>query len=105
MPQSMHGGAGEGVVVVMPGLAQRGQGEPGDVGRAIVGVEPSPAEEVAHRVDAPGDVMDEEHPHQATPEQAGQGARDSTADEEARDSREQEAGDRDRDEAALISRR
>src|ERR1700750_397261 len=55
----------------MPGLAQRGEREPEDVGGLIVGVEAALAEEVTHRVDAPGDVVDEEHSHQSAPEVAG----------------------------------
>ena len=63
----MEGGAGEGVVVVVPGLAERGQGEPEHVGGAVVGIKAPGAEEVAHGVDAPGDMVDEEDPHQAAP--------------------------------------
>ena len=40
----------------------------------VVHVEAARAEEVADRVDAPGDVVDEEDPHQAAPEQAGERA-------------------------------
>ncbi len=72
--QAVDGGAREGVVVVVPGLAERGEREPEDVGRLVVDLEAARAEEVADRVDAPGDVVDEEDPHQAAPEQAGGGA-------------------------------
>ena len=65
---------GEGVVVVMPRLAERGQREPGDVRRMVVGLETAGAEEVAQRVDAPGDVVHEEDPHEPAPEQAASGA-------------------------------
>ena len=37
--QAVEGGAGEGVVVVVPGLAERRQREPEDVGRLVVDVE------------------------------------------------------------------
>ena len=49
------------MVVVVPGLAERDRGEPGQVARLIAGCERSPAEEVAERVDAEGDVVQEQH--------------------------------------------
>ena len=70
--QAVDGGAGKGVVVVVPGLPSEGSGQPEDVGRAVVGLKAAAAEEVADRVDAPGDVVDEEDPHQPTPEQPRQ---------------------------------
>jgi hypothetical protein len=38
-PQPVFRGAGEGVVVVVPGLAERGEGEPEDVGGVVVDLE------------------------------------------------------------------
>ena len=46
-----------------------GQRQPEDVRRLVVGVEAAAAEEVADRVDAPGDVVHEEDPHEAAPQQ------------------------------------
>src|SRR5262245_60491954 len=48
---------GEGVVVVVPGLAEGREREPPDVGRPIVGREPAGSVEVADRVDRPGHVV------------------------------------------------
>ncbi len=67
----MHRGAGEGVVVVVPGLAERGKGEPEDVRGPVVHLEAARSQEVADRVDAPGHVVDEEDADQAAPEQSG----------------------------------
>src|SRR5262245_57709649 len=78
----MEGGAGESVVVVVPGLAERGQRQPEDVGRTVVGLKATCAEEMAHGVDAPGDMVDEEDPHQAAPEQAGEGTEQGAGDQE-----------------------
>ena len=62
--------AREGVVVVVPGLAERGDGEPEHVGRLVLGREAPPAEEVADRVDREGHVVDQEDAHEAGPEEA-----------------------------------
>src|ERR687891_2238585 len=84
--QPVEGRAGEGVVVVVPGLAERRRRQPPDVGRVVVGLEATSPVEVADRVDAPRDVVDEEDPHQPTPEQggetAGERAGESPADRE-----------------------
>src|SRR5690242_1744980 len=63
----VHGRRGEGVVVVVPGLAQRRKGEEPVVAALVpAGIRPAP-EHVADRVDAPGDVLEERDPHQAAP--------------------------------------
>ena len=49
--QAVQRRAREGVVVVVPGLAERGQREPEDVGRLVLRAEAPAAEEVADRVD------------------------------------------------------
>ena len=67
--QAVDGRARERVVVVVPRLAERGEREPDDVGRVVVGGEAPAAEEVADRVDRPGDVVHEEDPHEPAPEQ------------------------------------
>ena len=67
-PQAVPRGGGEGVVVVVPGLAERGQREPEHVAATeVVGVEAPAPEEVADRVDRERDVVEEEDPHQARP--------------------------------------
>ena len=61
----------ERVVVVVPGLAERERREPEQVARLVAGLEVPAAEEVAQRVDAVGHVVDDEHAHEAAPQQAG----------------------------------
>src|SRR3954467_707216 len=63
--EAVHGGAREGVVVVVPGLAEGRQCEPEDVGRVVLDVEALVAKEVANGVDRPRHVVDEEDAHQA----------------------------------------
>lgn len=58
------------MVVVMPGLPEREHGKPGDVGRLILDVKSATPEEMADRVHRPGDVVDEEDPHQPAPDVA-----------------------------------
>ena len=81
--QAVHGRAREGVVVVVPRLAERGDGEPEDVGRVVLDVEAPAPEEVADGVDRPRHVVDEEDAHEAAPEQAGERAGDPAGDEVA----------------------
>src|SRR5438477_11217295 len=52
----------ERVVVVVPRLAERKRREPGQVPRLVPGLERLAAEEVTERVDAEGDVVEEEDP-------------------------------------------
>ena len=59
---------------------KRGQGQPCDVGRVVVGLEPAGAEEVADRVHAPRDVVHEEDADEPAPEQAAGGARERSGD-------------------------
>ncbi len=59
---------GEGVMVVVPGLAERERREPQQVARVVLGGEAPPAEEVTQRVDAVGDVMQREDAHRAAPQ-------------------------------------
>src|SRR4051794_37027707 len=58
------------VVVVVPRLAEREEGEPREVARLVTGVVRLLAEEVAERVDRVRDVVHDEHPHESTPEKA-----------------------------------
>jgi hypothetical protein len=71
------------VVVVVPRLAERGEGEPEHVGRLVLGGEAPAAEEVADRVDREGHVVDEEDAHQAGPEERRQPARETARDQPA----------------------
>src|SRR5436305_556913 len=89
-PREAHA-AWERVVVVVPRLAERRQREPEDVGRVVVGIEPAAAEEVAHRVHAPGDVVDHEDPHEAAPQKRGQAAGDAAAQPEPEGERNRQA--------------
>ena len=59
---------------------RRRRREPGEVARLVGGREAPAAEDVAERVDAVGDVVQDEDPHRAAPEQPGQPARDDPAD-------------------------
>src|SRR5581483_6016207 len=70
--EAVAGGGGEGVVVVVPGLAEGRQREPGEVARVVAGGEAATAEEVAERVDGEGGVVEQEDAHRSSPEQAGE---------------------------------
>ena len=73
--QTVAGRGREGVVVVVPRLAEGERRQPPDVARLVGRVEAAAAGEVADRVDGVGDVVDDEHPHAAAPQQAGQARR------------------------------
>src|SRR5829696_2844381 len=94
--QAVHRRARERVVVVVPGLAEGERREPEDVGRVVVDVEAAGAEEVADRVDRPGDVVQQEDAHRAAPQRAGDGARQRPLDRPAHGGRERDS-DRDPD--------
>ena len=81
--QAVRGRARERVVVVVPGLAERGQREPDHV-RRVVGDREAPApEEVADGVDRPRHVVQEERAHEPAPDEAAQRAleREAVGDE------------------------
>src|SRR6516164_103398 len=59
------------VMQVVPGLAKRGDGQPGDVPGLVPDLEVLVAERVADRVDRPGDVVQQADPDQAGPEERG----------------------------------
>ena len=94
--QAVHRRAGEGMVVVVPRLTQGRERQPEHVGRPVVGVESAAAKEVAHRIHAPGDVVDEEDPYQPAPEEPGRRAGEGPADQIAgeRGNRQAEQGQR-----------
>ena len=89
------------MVVVVPGLAHRRQRQPGEVARLVLGLIGLAAEHVAERVDAVGDVVEDEHPHRAAPEHSGQPAEDLAADPPAEEEGDEEAGHRPEEEAAV----
>src|ERR1700733_1456319 len=60
-----------GVVQVVPGLAERGDGQPGHVARLVADLELLAAEGVADGVDRPGHVVQQRDAHQAGPEEGG----------------------------------
>ena len=88
------GGGREGVVVVVPRLAEGQHRQPREVARLVVGVEAPAPEEVAQRVDREGDVVQDEQPHGAAPQQAGQRGGERPADQPAQAERGAEAADR-----------
>src|SRR4051812_1852934 len=97
----MNGRPRERVVVVVPGLTERRQGEPEDIGRVVGDLEAASAEEVTDRVDAPGDVMDEEDADQASPEQTSGGAEHSAGEQVSRQRRQREPEQHETDEPTV----
>src|SRR6476469_5583972 len=77
---AVDSGGREGVMVVVPGLAKGGKGEQGEVARLVGGLVRAPAEDVAERVDAVGEVMQHEDADHAAPEQPGQSGDERAAD-------------------------
>ena len=86
--QAMGRRAREGVVVVVPGLAERGDREPEHVGRLVVRREAPAAEEVADRVDREGHVVDQEDAHEARPEERRNRSGEPTRQRQARRERD-----------------
>ena len=66
---AVAGRAGKGVVAVVPRLAHADDREHGDVAAAVLGRERATPEHVTQRVDAPRDVVQQEHAHEPGPEQ------------------------------------
>jgi hypothetical protein len=89
------------VVVVVPGLAEGGQREPEHVARLVRRAEPPATEDVADRVDAERDVMQDEEPHRAAPQQPRQPGADGPADRHAEPERHRETGERSQHERAV----
>ena len=96
----MRGAGGEGVVVVVPGLAETEKGEPPDVSRLVARGEAAPAEEVADRVDREGDVVKQEDADAAAPNEAGECALPAADDQIAGEGWQCQAGEHDRNEEA-----
>ena len=93
-PQAVVSRPRERVMVVVPGLSEREHGEPCDVRRLVLDVEPAPAEEVADRVHRPGDVVNEEDPHEAAPDvPEHRPAQREAVEDEAGDCRDRERND------------
>src|SRR5689334_139808 len=76
-------GCRECMVVVVPRLAERRQGEPCEVARLISRREAPSAEEVAQRVDREGGVVQEEDAYSAAPEHARQAADDGAGERDS----------------------
>src|SRR6476659_4919407 len=85
----------------MPGLADGGDGDQGKVARLVGGLEIAVAEDVAERVDAVGEVVQDEDADETAPEQAGEGREEGAADYPAQREGEEEAEDRPVDEGAV----
>ena len=66
-----------------------------------VGLEVAVAEDVAERVDAVGEVVEDEDADEAAPEQAGEAAKSGAADHPAEEEGKQQAADRPVDEGAV----
>ena len=95
------GGGREGMVVVVPRLAEGQHRQPREVARLVVGVEAPAPEEVAQRVDREGHVVQDEQPHGAAPQQAGQRGGERPADQPAQAERGAEAADGPVEEGAI----
>ena len=99
--EAVGGGGREGVVVVVPGLAEGRDRDQRQVARLVGGLEVAVAEDVAERVDAVGEVVEDEDADQAAPEQAGEAGEEGAADHPAEREGEQQADDRPVDEGAV----
>src|SRR5688500_18634346 len=102
LAQSVKGRRREGVMVVVPGLAERDPGEPPDIARLVARDEASATPEVADRVDREGDVVEQEDPDGSAPDEprqkavpaADQSPTDNCRDEQRDEhQREEEPGD------------
>ena len=72
--QAVDRRAGEGVVVVVPALAERRQRHDPVVAALVLGLVGPAAERVAHGVHAPRHVVEQEDPYEAAPHHPGQAA-------------------------------
>ena len=79
------------MVVVVPGLAEGRDRDQGEVARLVAGLEVAVAEDVAERVDAVGEVVQDEDPDEAAPEQAGDAGEEGAADDPAEGEGQQQA--------------
>src|SRR5262245_23525795 len=98
---AVHRRCREGVMAVVPGLAERRQGEPGEVSRLVGRLEVPLAEHVAERIDRVGDVVEDENPDRASPEQAGETGEHRAADGDAETERDCEPYRRPEQEGAI----
>src|ERR1700710_2904807 len=95
------GGGREGVVVVVPGLAEGRDRDQRQVARLVAGLEVAVAEDVAERVDAVGEVVEDEDADEPAPERAGGGGEEGAADDPAEEEGEQQAANRPPDEGGV----
>src|SRR5579872_7529815 len=68
--QAVKGRFGEGVVIVMPSLAQAEKADRPLIAALIGRIERPPSELVTHRVHGPGQMMGDEESDQAAPEKS-----------------------------------
>src|SRR5690606_2966770 len=95
-------GAGRvGVVEVVPGLAEGRDGQPPDVPRLVADLELLLAEDVADRVDRPGDVVEQADAYERAPEERGQRALPGPGDQAADDGGQRDGGEGQRAEPAV----
>src|SRR5215218_10261334 len=97
----MECGGWEGMVVVVPSLAEGWEREPGEVPGLIPRRERLAPEHVAEGVDAVGDVVDDEHTHCATPQNAGEAGGDRAADRDPEPERHRQSKGRPDEEGAI----
>ena len=83
--QPVAGGGGEGMVVVVPAFAQCQDTDYWVVAAVVMAFIGLTSPDVADRVDAPGDVMLKEDPHQAAPEESCEGSEPCSTDDAAED--------------------
>jgi hypothetical protein len=88
-------------MVVVPGLAHCGERQPGEVLGLVLGIERLAPEHVAERVDAVGDVMDEEDSHRPTPEKPGEAGPHGAPDRDPEPERHRQAEQRPYREGAI----
>src|SRR5262245_22015421 len=88
-------------MAVVPGLAERRQGEPGEVSRLVGRLEVPLAEHGAGRIDRVGDVVEDENPDRASPEQARETGEHRPADCDAETERDCEPYRRPEQEGAI----
>src|SRR2546423_276437 len=89
-PEPVARGRREGVVVVVPRLAERERREPGEVARLVVRLVAPAPEEVAQRVDAERQLVAEEDPHRAAPEHRREPAGHRAGERDAEPERERD---------------
>src|SRR6476646_379440 len=99
--QPVGGRGGEGVVAVVEGLAEGRDRDQRQVARVVLALEFALAVHVAERVDAVGEVVEDEDADEAAPEQTGDRGEEGAADDPAEEEGQQQAADRPVDEGGV----